>query len=578
MHARTRSLGSVFALLLALAGCSSASPADLGESSARDRYVGGKADGDLSVREAGPLEFGERYARAADETLEVRRVESFGGTKLSVSLDVPEGMEGLIVVEGPIDDSSSRRPDEVASFVAERGTRAVTGEVELSAPGVYQVVSGAFVSQGARIDDASRLTLTSACDAVCTRPSISNRQLLEGLRQSGKLEAVLGQADAMIAQLVDDENTRAALSAQLRAIVASPTFEGIERFPTLPLAQVDEARLALGVLESQPVAPPQTVRGELSALLGACDLPRTMPAPIRPEVPEVLYDHFPNGALTACEFAHSKRLADVLTSLAANNGSEVTYRGERYSTPRGLFEALAATGHTIEVRNERSYANFISLATGDMDVRWPVWLDTGVEIERGESLVVPVGHSHHAWRVSGPDVDARVMFYLGPGTVGFYGQTSVRPAWTGLLAAYKIANDSQEAETVFSTLDAASAYQRRIAAERTTVAAGMPSGGYGYLGVCNDSNAVIEYVTRGTVTTFPLMRAAELDEEAELGDGLDDALRALPHDADDTLSRADVFSRVLAMTPHALDSSLFFDETLRGQLLAVSASLQSSAR
>jgi hypothetical protein len=183
-----------------------------------------------------------------------------------------------------------------------------------------------------------------------------------------------------------------------------------------------------------------------------------------------------------------------------------------------------------------------------------------------------MGHSHHAWRISGPDVNARVMFYLGISGAAFFAQTQTRPAWTGEFVSDGASSaDAGGRDHILATLDAAAAYLARIQLESTTVAAGMPADGYGFLGVCNDSNAVIEHQTRGTITAFPLMRAASLDMEADLGDGLDATLRALPHDADQAPDPGDIYERVLLMTPHQLDSPHLPDEALRAQLMAVQA-------
>ena len=232
----------------------------------------------------------------------------------------------------------------------------------------------------------------------------------------------------------------------------------------------------------------------------------------------------------------------------------MTYRGAALQTPGELAQALLDAGHTIEARNERTYANFLSLTFGDVNVRWPVWLDTGATLPSGDNLVVPMGHSHHAWRISGPDVNARVMFYLGISGAAFFAQTDVRPAWTGETLA-PASND------VAATFDWAARYLARNRAERTTVAAGLPADGYGYVGVCNDSNAVIEYATLGTITAFPLLRAASLDTQAPLGDGLDDILHTLPHDAD--ALAPDAIRRVAAMTPKRCDWDARLDAQLK---------------
>lgn len=379
-----------------------------------------------------------------------------------------------------------------------------------------------------------------------------------------------------------DTDLRATLRGQLDAILASGDYAALDRFPTVPLRAIGTLRPALGGLDASAPRPDDVVQGELVELLGGCQADRSLPAPVNPALPDVLFGHYPNRSLTACQVAHSQRLAQVLTSLAAGNGSVVRYHGETLRTPEELASALVRSGHRIEVRNERTYANFLSLAigpaNGGADAMWPVWLDTGVALADGSHLVVPMGHSHHAWRITGPDLDARVMFYLGISGTAFFAQTGQRPGWTGEVARDVASTDDGDAavERIMATFDFAGRYLRRNRVERATVAAGMPADGYGFVGVCNDSNATLEYATMGTITAFPLMRAASLDAAPRLDDGLDDTVRALPHDGDVAADRADAIRRVLAMTPHELDSPLVPDALLRAQLQEIAA--QAGAR
>jgi hypothetical protein len=227
------------------------------------------------------------------------------------------------------------------------------------------------------------------------------------------------------------------------------------------------------------------------------------------------------------------------------------------------------------------YANFLSFTLGDLDVKWPAWLDTGVILADGSHLSIPMGHSGHAWYISGPTVNAQVMFYLGVGGAAFFGKTDTRAAWSGEADRdVTLSTDAGGEDMILATLEAATTYFQRERIERDTVAAGLPADGYGYVGVCNDSNAIIEAVTRhhgstdlADVTLYPLMRAIELDDPSvapDLGDGLDDLVRGLPNDADSVAPAADVKRRVLLMTPHPLDSKLFPDELLHQQLLEIS--------
>jgi hypothetical protein len=302
-----------------------------------------------------------------------------------------------------------------------------------------------------------------------------------------------------------------------------------------------------------------------------------LPADVDPRLPGVKYAQFPSKTLSPCQFAHASKLAQILTSLAAQNGSSITYKGKTIDSPRALFAALVASGHTIEVRNERMYANFLSMTVGDRDLIWPVWIDTGIHLSTGDSLTIPVGHSHHAWRISGPVVDTRVTFFLGIGGAGFFGQTDSRPAWSGTTTATDVTiTSAQSADYAYllNTADAAAAYLRRNRIERTTVAQGMPADGYGFVGVCNDSNTTVEYATRGTITAFPLLRAKQLDAEADLGDGLDAAVRALPKDGDGIVNAHDALRRAVSMQPFPDGSPLMWDAALGKQIATARKDLQ----
>ena len=94
----------------------------------------------------------------------------------------------------------------------------------------------------------------------------------------------------------------------------------------------------------------------------------------------------------------------------------------------------------------------------------------------------------------------------------------------------------------------------------------MPADGYGFVGVCNDSNTTLEYATLGTISAFPLLRAKSLDGDADLGDGLDDVMRALPKDGDGLDDPADALRRAVMMQPFPDGSPLMWDAQLGAQV------------
>ena len=84
--------------------------------------------------------------------------------------------------------------------------------------------------------------------------------------------------------------------------------------------------------------------------------------------------------------------------------------------------------------------------------------------------------------------------------------------------------------------------------------------------MCNDSNATIEHATKGTTSAFPLLRAKQLDAAADLGDGLDATIKALPKDGDGITDARDALRRAVAMQPFPNGSPLIWDPKLASQL------------
>ena len=535
------------------------------------QWTPGKGDGVFELVEAGPAPLGASTRVTLDGRVPAYRVESFGGTRLQIEVKGKDGADAYVLVEGPLAGDGDGQAIGGGTIVGEDDDsgygRNARLAVTLTQPGVYRIIPGTFESLYLGEEADANLTLDIACSGGCERPGVDQKAFIRGLQaQGGTAFAEIAKAE--LAALVHDPAAATALGAQLDAILADPELKGLERFPTMSLAQIGLLRPALGQIPTEAPAPDVTVTGDLMTLLGACSPDRTAPAPVDPRLPGVGYGQFPSRVLAPCQFAHADPLARILTALALDNGSEVTFRGQTVTSPHELFDALIASGHTIEVRNERMYANFLSATVGNQDLIWPVWIDTGIQLSTGESFTIPMGHSHHAWRISGPSINTRVMFYLGIAGAGFWGQTDQRPAWSGNKAetAVTITGAGADLDYLLATVDAASTYLRRNRTERITVAAGMPADGYGYVGVCNDSNAVIEHVTRGTTSAFPLVRARQLDSSPTLGDGLDASLRALPKDADGLVDVKDALRRALAMQPHADDAPAMWDPVLASQI------------
>lgn len=550
-----------------------------GDDKTPGQWAPGKGDGAFELFEAGPAPVDGRADIMLDHRVPAYRVESYAGTKLAIDVVGHGGSDAYVIVEGPLAGDGDRVAIGAGAVVGEDDDsgsgRDAHLELTLAQPGVYRILAGTYESLGAGGAATGSVSLAVACSANCWRPMLDQKSFVRALQQQAG-PAFTEYAKAELANLVHDPAVAEQMSTQLTAILADPNLTGLDRFPTIPLSAIGALRPALGAIPAQPPSADQVVTGDLMQILGPCTPDRSLPADVDARLPGVRYGQFPSKTLSPCQFAHASKLAQVLTSLAANNGSSVTFEGQAIDSPRALFAALVASGHTIEVRNERMYANFLSMIAGDRDVIWPVWIDTGIKLSNGENLSIPVGHSHHAWRITGPLVNTRVMFYLGVSGAGFFGQTDQRPAWSGTVAASDVTVTSAQGadyEYLLKTVDVAATYLRRNRVERTTVAQGLPADGYGYVGVCNDSNAAVEYATKGTISTFPLLRAKELDAQPDLGDGLDATIKSLPKDGDGIVDTHDALRRAVAMQPFPTGSPLVWDARLGSQLAKARADL-----
>jgi len=226
-----------------------------------------------------------------------------------------------------------------------------------------------------------------------------------------------------------------------------------------------------------------------------------------------------------------------------------------------------------------------------------VWVDTGIDLPEGDRLMVPSGHSHHAWIISGPEVNAQVMFYLGISGAAFFAKTQKRPSWARERSLYRYDSGASATarEKVLLAADAASSYLRVLKQEAKTKAANLPADGYGYLGVCNDSNAVLEFlVQRGQsfykrVTTYPLLRNASFkvagatglysakdlkvfDRNDNVDEKVQQVLSGLPTDTivgTDEKSKRQTLRRILSMHPYGDKGDPVWDFKLRSQMDSV---------
>ncbi|NUB09804.1 hypothetical protein FW320_27045 [Azospirillum sp. Vi22] len=310
---------------------------------------------------------------------------------------------------------------------------------------------------------------------------------------------------------------------RLREMILGKDFEGLDRFPGLTVQGMGRSvRLAGATLgrSSDDDLPPEPATVEQAAkekVETAVEEGLGIPAAGTPPAPDAYLRPLGFGLeagdrvdpALAERYADGLRLAELLNRLSLNapDGGE-RYRvvldgqtdGQTSDTPRALVEALAQSGHDVEVRDSRYFANFGDLIYHGRDVLTPFWIDTRLPVPGTDrNLLVPVSHSQHELIVRGPVVNADLSFYFGiDGQAVFRPSVTRDQAWVmGRVAHRYRGEEAMEVIRLAGVIVRAYDAIKRRHPE-------LPFGGYYALGVCNDVNAMIELRMRGETTLFPL--------------------------------------------------------------------------
>lgn len=521
--------------------------------------------------EQGPLEFGENEVKVGVRRPQVFRAESFGNMELELVLSPAKNLS--LSLTGPYGAPRYGEQDEgkpVTTWSPRAGQDKLTGKLNLEKPGIYRITLTR--SEG----EMEETTLTAKCVKNCERPSLSPKELFAALDKSPETRPIRAELDTVLEELIPEKTVRGLIKKDIRKhlgeIVADTT-----RSPLVPplFTFSPSLRPLLPGQEGRALPAPKVIKDiDFIEYLGDCTVDRTAALPdVTPKVPGLKYGHYLDQRLTDCMIAQSQKLAALMTALAPEKDSMVAWHTLKkihlIGSVMELAEALIAEGHTIEVRNERTFANFIALAFDGKDTHWPLWIDSGLKLKSGKTFNLPLGHGQHTWYIEGPTVNARVSFFLGMYGAGFFPAIDRRPGWTGMRSYYRVPSRGKaNKEFVLSTLFEAAKFFRDNREESTRLK--LPLDGYGYTGVCMNSTAKIEYATRGSVTLYPLVRARELDKIAS----------PIPYDADMTFAelekpevRRDTIRRILATIPFALDDKQLVDEDFRRDLAELQAEL-----
>jgi hypothetical protein len=324
------------------------------------------------------------------------------------------------------------------------------------------------------------------------------------------LDILVAQAGPM-GRRMDTPEQRQELKDLLRGADAA----AVDAFPTVTAARLAEAA-AFYAQQKGPNPVPQR-----PALL-TLSLTGTPAAPSAGQFLRPLGHGLHYGdeslAVPGAAYGDSVAVAAALEQLAALQMIEDA--GRRHGTVAGWLGSLLASGHTLEVRDRRMYANFGDLRFDQggvrRDVATPTLVDTGVTLAGGRRLVVPVTHSELDISVRGPRVNAELSWFFGvDGLAAFRAYATQDQSWVGgrTVRTWRGIDAAR-------ILDRAADVAQQLEAKARAL--GLPMGGYGPLGSCNDVHG---FVTGGA--PFGMVR----DPRRYAGaDPLDRLSAALPFD------------------------------------------------
>jgi|GEM_PF-4339696 len=468
------------------------------------------------------------------------RFNAFGSAKVTIAVRAKDAaFAPTVVVAGPIPGKEN------VPVVQRRGTKqgGVELDVTLPEPGAYRILVGTTSALGGRRGEPGTFDVAFTCKAGCTLPEVTLRDVLAALVADVGKSSVEAGLRELLAAHVTDADLRARLSSQLLG-AANGAVDPNAAVPVVPMSVVGVAQ---GLFEHAPSgdAPrrvDERLDVELADLGKDCKVTRAVTKEISSALPGLAIAEVPDYSIDDCALARLEGLAAALNALSLDNGSVVRDGAERYTTVADLSRALVRQGHTLVVDNARYYADFLGLSYKGATVRAPVWVDTGIPLPNGGTLRTPAPHAHHNVYVSGPRFDGQLKFFMGvDGGTSFRVQSNVPRQWSGGRVEYAVSS-ADAIDDVILLLSTAGELRKKW----HSAGASLPMQGYGRLGVCTDSTAVLEHRLRGTVTLFPL---AHPPSDAR-GDAIDAALAALPSDLDG-FERADALRRIDKTIPFA---------------------------
>jgi hypothetical protein len=190
----------------------------------------------------------------------------------------------------------------------------------------------------------------------------------------------------------------------------------------------------------------------------------------------------------------------------------VVCAGERCLFPDELLTALSRCGHKVEVCPRVIVTNFgMQLCLKEEDgsfthIPTAMFMNTGIERSSdGRAAYFPSPHGGMDVQISGPIVGrgarpAYLQFYVSKeGLCSFHPDEDQDAPWQAKMSLADV-YPSNDAVCAVRMCAIVAVTFNRIATEFE-----LPFGGYGILGMCNDSSTIIDFALRGKTNAYPLL-------------------------------------------------------------------------
>ena len=222
---------------------------------------------------------------------------------------------------------------------------------------------------------------------------------------------------------------------------------------------------------------------------------------------------------TKGEIIRNRMFAVLLNRLAYNYYNKeqgideefvVKFAGIHINTPHSFLWALLETGHEVEVCPRSAITTFgVGACVKEKDGSWTniplsYFFRTGYENESGRPAHAGVPHGGMDLTISGPLVGKKskcnIQFYMAiEGMCGWHSNHNADVPWIVATASTEPYSKEKALQAV-RMASLLSVTFNAIGTEQN-----LPFGGYGVLGVCNDTAALLDQAIRGTTNMYPLV-------------------------------------------------------------------------